>query len=241
MKVALLFFGQPRFVDRPEIAEVYKKYIIDRYTTDVFCHAWWKPNGGEYDYSTWSNISNCPIPDNAIDIIKQNYNPTLLAINAPRKFTLPTPVKDHVDKHFTGKHPSGNHWNYNNYSNILSQLWSIQQISNLFSYYSEGLHYDWVVLARYDTVLVNFPDLTECNPELFYLPGHHPRFPDTIQAFGTKFLQWSKNVYNDIEDEQVYSSIWEPSPEAFKMGSFLSRFNTSDLAPYPMDAHCIRK
>ena len=32
----------------------------------------------------------------------------------------------------------------------------------------------------------------------------------------------------------------EPSPEAFKMGSFLRRFPQSDLAPCNMDAHCIR-
>jgi hypothetical protein len=31
-------------------------------------------------------------------------------------------------------------------------------------------------------------------------------------------LLWALNAFDDIED--VYADIWEPSPEAFKMGSF---------------------
>jgi len=242
MKVALLFFGQPRFVDNPEIERVYKSSIIDKYDTDVFCHAWWKEGNGEFDYSSWSKINRCPIPPNALELICEKYNPLLLIHNEPTTFELPPNAKAFVDERFTGKHPDGDHWNHKNYSNVMSQLWSIKTVSEIFDAYRKTpevtKQYDWIVLARYDTVLINFPNLEECNPNKFYLPGHHPRFPDTIQFFGPKYLNWSKNAFDDIED--VYEGIWEPSPEAFKMGSFMRRFSASDLAPCPMDAACIR-
>ncbi|WJZ47843.1 hypothetical protein [Synechococcus phage DSL-LC03] len=241
MKVALLFFGQPRFIDNPEIERVYKETILNRYDTDVFCHTWWEEADKEYDYSSWSRISKCPIPQNALELICEKYNPLLLQHNAPETFTLPPNAKMFVDAKFTGQHPEG-HWNEKNYSNIMSQLRSIKYVADLFDAYRQSPEvnqsYDWIILARYDTIVVNFPNLEMCDTSKFYLPGHHPRFPDTIQFFGTKYLGWAKNAFNDVDS--VYQDIWEPSPEAFKMGSFLRRYSHSDLAPCPMDAHAVR-
>lgn len=241
MKVALAFFGQPRFVDNIKVINTYKNVIIDKYDTDVFCHTWWTGDGGEYDYSTWSKIKNCPIPKDALEVIDTNYHPVVLEYDPPTTFELPPKAKEFIDQKFTGKHPHGNHWNPKNYSNVMSQLKSIQKVSELVEDYTKktGTEYDFIVLARYDTSLINFPDLNSCDSSKFYLPGHHPRFPDTIQFFGPRYLDWSKNAFNDIEN--VYQNIWEPSPEAFKMGSFLLRFDLSDLSPCPMDAACIRQ
>jgi hypothetical protein len=242
MKVALLFYGQPRYVDNEDVYNSYKNSIIDKYDTDVFCHTWWSEDGGEYDYSSWSKISNCPILHNAREIICEKYNPLILVHNKPKTFELPPKAKEFIDFKFTDKHPDGNHWNPKNYSNVMSQLYSIKSVADIFDSYRNNSDvketYDWIVLARYDTVLINFPNLEECDNSKFYLPGHHPRFPDTIHAFGIKYLAWAKNAFNDIEE--IYSDIWEPSPEAFKYGSFMRRFNQNDLAPYPMDAHCVR-
>jgi hypothetical protein len=241
MKVALLFFGQPRFIDNPEIERVYKESIINRYDTDVFCHTWWKETSEEYEYSSWSRISKCPIPSNALELICEKYKPLLLQHDEPESFELPPNAKVFVDAKFTGKHPEG-HWNEKNYNNIMSQLCSIKRVSDLFDAYRRSGEvnqtYDWIILARYDTIVANFPNLEECDSSKFYLPGHHPRFPDTIQFFGTKYLGWAKNAFNDVDE--VYPDIWEPSPEAFKMGSFLRRYSINDLAPCQMDAHAVR-
>lgn len=240
MKVALAFFGQPRFVDNQQIINTYKEVILNRYDTDVFGHMWWQEDGGEYDYSSWSRINNCPIPKDAPKIISDNYHPLILGIESPKTFELPPKAKSFVDNRFTGKHPDGNHWNPKNYSNVLSQLYSINSVANIVKSHIEKvkISYDFIVLARYDTVLMRFPDLNTCDKNKFYLPGHHPRFPDTIQFFGSKYLTWALNAFDDVND--VYENIWEPSPEAFKMGSFLKWFEHSDLSPCPMDAACIR-
>lgn len=247
MKVALAFFGQPRFVDNPDIIKTYKKVVLDRYDTDVFGHMWWEEDAEEYDYSSWSQINKCPVPKDAPKIIADNYQPLILGIENPKTFELPPKAKAFVDEKFTDKHPareiygeSGNHWNPKNYSNVMSQMYSIKSVANIVKSYAEETNtsYDFIVLARYDTVLINFPDLNTCDKYKFYLPGHHPRFPDTIQFFGPKYLTWALNAFDDVDD--VYEDIWEPSPEAFKMGSFLKWFKHSDLAPCPMDAACIR-
>lgn len=239
MKVALLFYGQPRFIDNLEVYDSYKTNILDRYDTDVFCHTWWSKENSEYEYSTWSKISKCPILPNALDIIKERYEPRVLLSEEPKTFEFSNKVKEFVEANFLKSSPEGVHWNAKNYSNVLSQLYSIKEVSQVFDCFFTSKIYDWVILARYDTVLINFPDLHKCDNTKFYLPDHHPRFPDTIQFFGPRYIEWSKNIFNDVDD--VYQNIWQPSPEAFKMCSFLKRFTIEDLAPYPMDAHCIRE
>jgi hypothetical protein len=240
MKIALAFFGQPRFFGNPEIIKTYKEVVIERYDTDVFGHMWWQEDGGEFDCSSWSTMNSCPIPKDAPNIFKDNYKPVILSVEDPKSFELPPKAKKFIDEQFTDKGESGKYWNPKNYSNVMSQLYSIKSVTNIVKAYSEqnNVSYDFIVLARYDAVLMRFPDLNTCDKYKFYLPGHHPRFPDTIQFFGPKYLTWALNAFDDIED--IYETIWEPSPEAFKMGSFLKWFHHSDLAPCSMDAKFIR-
>ena len=54
MKVAVAFFGQPRYVGNPQIINTYKQVLLDKYDCDVFGHMWWQEDGGEFDYSSWS-------------------------------------------------------------------------------------------------------------------------------------------------------------------------------------------
>ena len=245
MKVALLFFGQPRFVDNTEVEETYKKTIIDKYDTDIFCHMWWKSGENqEYDISSWSKMNTCPILPNAKELVYQKYNPILLIDEEPQQFKFSQKVQEFVDNKFTGRNPHHQvHRNNGNYNNILSQLFAIKTIATAFDTYQKTSttkqKYDWIVLARYDTVIRDFPDLSSCDNNKFYLSHSHPRFPDLIQFFGPKFIDWAKDVYSDVDF--VYKSIWEPSPEAFKKGSFLRKFNESDICPCPVDARAIRE
>ena len=167
------------------------------------------------------------------------YNPKVLVHEKPQKFELPPECKAFVDEKFTDKHPEG-HWNPGNYSNIMSQLKTIQRVAQLYE--ETGDKHDIIVLARLDTWLENFPeDLSALDPSKFYLPGHHNRFPDVIHVCGRRYLGWMKNAFNDINNPRVFHNIWEPSPEAFKGMAFLLRYRQSDLSPNPMNAHTIRK
>ena len=242
MKVALLFFGQPRYLDDDRAYNDYKRLILDRYDTDVYIHTWFDEAGGKYDVSTWAQMhgaKNAVILPDSIERLKKMYNPKVLVHEKPQKFVLPPECKAFVDEKFTDKHPEG-HWNPGNYSNIMSQLKTIQRVAQLYE--ETGDKHDIIVLARLDTWLENFPeDLSALDPSKFYLPGHHNRFPDVIHVCGRRYLGWMKNAFNDINNPRVFHNIWEPSPEAFKGMAFLLRYRQSDLSPNPMNAHTIRK
>jgi hypothetical protein len=242
MKVALLFFGQPRYLDDDRAYNDYKRLILDRYDTDVYIHTWFDEAGGKYDVSTWAQMhgaKNAVILPDSIERLKKMYNPKVLVHEKPQKFVLPPECKAFVDEKFTDKHPEG-HWNPGNYSNIMSQLKTIQRVAQLYE--ETGDKHDIIVLARLDTWLENFPDdLSDLDPSKFYLPGHHNRFPDVIHVCGRRYLGWMKNAFNDINNPRVFHNIWEPSPEAFKGMAFLLRYRQSDLSPNPMNAHTIRK
>ena len=242
MKVALLFFGQPRYLDDDRAYNDYKRLILDRYDTDVYIHTWFDEAGGKYDVSTWAQMhgaKNAVILPDSIERLERMYNPKVLVHEKPQKFELPPECKAFVDEKFTDKHPEG-HWNPGNYSNIMSQLKTIQRVAQLYE--ETGDKHDIIVLARLDTWLENFPDdLSALDPSKFYLPGHHNRFPDVIHICGRRYLGWMKNAFNDINNPRVFHHIWEPSPEAFKGMAFLLRYRQSDLSPNPMNAHTIRK
>jgi len=242
MKVALLFFGQPRYLDDERPYNDYKRLILDSYDTDVYIHTWFDEEGGKYDVSTWAEMhgaKNCVILPDSIERLQRMYNPKVLVHEKPRKFQLPSDALKWCDERFTGKHPEG-HWNHGNYSNIMSQLKTIQRVAELYE--ETGDQHDIIVLARLDTWLENFPeDLSRLDKSKFYLPGHHPRFPDVIHVCGRKYLGWMKNAFNDVNHPRVYENIWEPSPEAFKGNAFLLRYAPSDLSPDPMNAHTVRK
>jgi len=119
MRVALLLFGQPRYLDDERPYLEYKKWILDRYDTDVYVHTWFDETSQSYDVSSWSKIESCPVLPNSIDIINSLYSPKVLVHEPPQTFQFDERVSDYIDKKFTGK---TDRWTIKNYSNLLSQL-----------------------------------------------------------------------------------------------------------------------
>lgn len=235
MKVALAFYGQPRFCDNKQVQSDYLTNVINKYDTTVFAHAWYSEKN-EYDVSSWSGLTTHGVPDNPLEIIQKVYSPRLIIHDSPMQWTFDVEISEYFEKKFGVT----TLWNKRNYSNLISQLWSIQRISDYLYlhqvYFKEK--FDWIILARYDTILYNFPNLEELDPNKFYLPDNHRGFPDMISIFSPKFLSWSRNVYFDISD--VYKDVVEPTPEAFKHQVFLKRFSQDDLFYHPIRAFAVR-
>lgn len=239
MKVAILFFGQPRFIENAQVLHTYKN-LIRRYDADVFCHVWYTEIG-KYETSTCSTLlDGCDSNKNAIDVINENYKPKrILVEDASRKFFMPPAAKQFLDAKFTNRTA---HWNERNYACVLSQLYSIQSVSRLFEQYEKenNQKYDWIVLVRYDGYIHALPRLD--HPKLpqdkFYISDHHPNFPDLVFCYSRRFCDWSSNVFDDVAS--VYDTIWEPSGEAFKSGSFYKRFTAHDIIPTHMKCDIIR-
>ena len=138
-------------------------------------------------------------------------------------------------KHFTlSKQLLRSNYSQKDLNNIWSQLYSIEQVSNLVE-----KSYDFYILARYDSIIKNCLDYTSIKNDKLYCPNTHNNMPDMIMSFGPKYLSWSKNLYTDILD--VYPRVSNPTPESFKKQTFLNRHSEVDIVPCSMDAVAVRR
>lgn len=235
MKNAILFFGQPRFVKHEQVQKCYLD-LIQKYNCDVFCHTWFSEEEQDYSFSSWSNIKDCKVEKDSLEVIKNTYKPKIL-INEPSKnFNFYGNLEKFINDKFTNQFL---HFNEKNYSNVISQLYSIEQVSKIFFNYSHK--YKFIILGRFDTILTDVPDLNMSNEDKIYIQNNHPKFPDMAIVYGKKFLEWSKNLYSDIlNDKDIYQNIWEPSAEAFKYASFINRFSKNDIIQCKMHGHAMR-
>lgn len=231
MRVALLLFGQPRYLDDERPFLRYKELILDRYETDVYVHTWFDVDQREYDVSSWTEIKSCPVLPDSIERIESLYHPKILVHEKPQTFEFDDHVRAYLDKKYTNK---TDRWTPKNYNNLLSQLKSVQSVGRLY----QGDH-DLIVLSRFDCIIDEFPiNLFDLNKDKLHVSHIHRHFPDIIFCFGQKHLDWIRNVYDDVS--LVYKNIMEPSPESFKAMSFLSRFGSVDVNTIQMSSWPIR-
>ena len=234
MRVAVLFYGQPRYLDNPRPEDAYHRELFSRYNCTNFVHTWWGHDIKEYDTSTWVASSIQPDPE-AVTKIVQKYTPESITIDTPKKFSIPEDMKAHLDQNFEYKEL--------NVRNIFSHMYSISTVSNKAAYWSivgEAPMFDWYILARTDMVIRNIPDLWSCDNTKLYLPNNHTNFPDTVVAFGPKFLEWAGLTFTDMIVPEVYKNIREPTPESFKMETFKLHHNVSDIVQCSMYGDVVR-
>ena len=147
------------------------------------------------------------------------YSPKELVFEAPQKFSFKAETQELInqviEKRCGGVH---DHWNSNNdnYSNMLSQLYSIEQVCKLCE--KSGEDYDFVVLSRFDNNITEFPLLNDdLDKGKFYVSNLHPIFPDMVYFFDQKFLP-SQYFYSRVDRiiKKYQWELWEPSNEALK-------------------------
>jgi len=228
MKVALLLFGQPRNIDNDNVYESHKKFILDKYDTDVFCHIW-KCNGEKYLVSPWCESKNISIIKSADEIINEKYKPKFLEYENERNFKLSLTQQELFNKNFDIYK-----WNSFTNNNNLSQLYSINKVSRYFEIYelNNEITYDFLIIARYDFIIESFPNLEDLKDDKFYLIDVHPRFPDIFFIFNPKFLP-SQFTYENIDScfEKCIERKIEPCAENLKFAQYISNFNENDIIP----------
>lgn len=251
-KVALLLYGQPRFVDRMEVFYSHKKDIISKYETDVYCQMWYDPDGEYENLSSWAaekaGFDKPKIPLNAPMLVSEMYRPVSMRIDRP---LLEVDFEPDVEEYLVERWKGNEFFSIGNMKNIVSQLAAIDYVWDLAvsPYYWD---YDYFVLARYDAVLDRFPEnLEELDRKKFYLPeGGH--FNDLVHVFGGEFV----DDYGDYDTKSSPFCYWKdmmihqyvhgdvelPIPELYKLSMFQrSDYPESTLTKHPMYAHVIRK
>tara|TARA_B100000131_G_scaffold172110_1_gene166313 strand:+ start:502 stop:1245 length:744 start_codon:yes stop_codon:yes gene_type:complete len=247
MKVALLLTGQPRFIDDSRPFLFFKNNIIDKYNTDVYCHAWFSKNL-LYEKSPWSNNAHYfktnsnlsktnPVPNDADKLILEYYNPKKYKFDPPTNFSFNREAQEWMDNNFTNRHPEG-FWSNLGYSCVLSHFKSIQNSLELV----DKTDYDYFILSRYDITIPTFiEDIFSLDLEKMHLQNIHDRFPDGIYIFGKKYFDWFRNLFNEIQTREIYTRIPHPSTEQFKRTSFSLNYGMDNIQPHPMRINILRK
>lgn len=219
VKVALCFYGQPRYINNLNIPKSYQEQFgKPEYQIDTFGHCWY---GRDVVYSSTSWTQNHEDYKPNRDTIKNlhnYYNFNSFLVERPKNFRLPNDkVREHY-KSITANHVI-NHTEMRE-NNTLSQLFSIQTVSRIVPD-----TFDFYVICRYDTIVQNIPDLTLADKNKLYL-SNIGVFPDTILIFGKKFLDWSRNMFDDSYNK--IHNVEGFMPEEFKIRTFLDKHPWSD-------------
>lgn len=214
MKVALLLYGQPRGIDKEDVWLSHKRFILDKYDTDVYAHMWFDSDATQFEMSSHATNMTATVIPNSDTIIRERYAPIEMKVESPRQFQC----EAYIGAFETG----GKYKCSSNFPNYISQLYSVEEVAKLCI--QSNIKYDMIVVARYDTVIDEFPELDELNPNFFYHMNHHPKFPDIFFLFSHKFLE-SQLVFTGLE-ERIRKNldtgyIWEPFPECMKFLKYI--------------------
>jgi hypothetical protein len=229
LKLALVLFGQPRLVQKPDVWLSHKAHILDKYDVDVYMHGWLPSAESEALSSHVPSPAHAYCPPNAREILMERYNPKAVTFEPQRPVHFDDATLRLLHSKFHSRELCMG--NIHNYS---AQLYSISSAARLVD---RDTPYDFIVMARYDMTVLEFPDLTKM-PRTFLVDDQHPRFPDICYIFPPKYLESQESFYRLPALFQTYhlslgdeSTFWEPSPEAMKYLNYISLFPKSDLHP----------
>ena len=221
MKVALLLYGQPRGVDKEDVWRSHKKFIMDKYDTDVYCHMWYDATCKIFDMSSHATNTNSSVVPQSDSIILERYKPIQHLFEPPRVFDASPYIQAFNEGGYTCSA---------NFPNYISQLYSVEQVATLCK--RSDIKYDMIIVARYDIVIDSFPDLDELNPKFFYCMNNHPRFPDLFFIFSNMYLD-SQFVYSGLKGRikkyGLSGNIWEPSVECMKFLKYTDLYSLKNL------------
>lgn len=176
-KLAICFYGQPRFIDNDV---VYKRYIelINQYDADVYIHSWISNAENVMDASDWSKQNNFIEKLNSAEQIVSMYKPIKVLFEPPQKFSFNSNIKEAVN----GKL----YYSLNNESNLISHLTTLTKSIKLIE---TPEFYDFILATRLDAYFYNFPDINNLNTDHFYIDGQYRHFADGVMLFGNKYIK----------------------------------------------------
>jgi len=190
MKIALMFYGQPRCYNL-EGYKTIQKYLLNAYDCDVYCHMWW--NRDEYENNELYDIrfesQYIPMEPNVPENITNLYSPVSLV--ADKKFVIQDTKYLVPDVNVDGMRGA------------ISQLYSIYSASRLV----EWGKYDWVIKLRYDSRINKLPNLHTLNPKLMYTSDDADGTHSKVDTFDDNF--WILNyTHKEMLDVYLYTNVY---------------------------------
>ena len=191
LKIALVFYGQPRISNIDSYNSI-KEKLLDVYDCDVYIHTWWSKedyiNNLSYMKSPWSQAKDLQVKDNIDEILQKMYKPKVLKCEKIKNFMEVSDKLKLVS---------------NAYNNI-SQMYTINEASKLIENHEQ---YDFIIKLRLDIVIQKIPKLEELDKTKTYVIDTHVGrevFNDNIWILSTKHFKLF-NMYN--EKDRYYDEI----------------------------------
>lgn len=244
MKVACVLYGQPRdyLQGYKNIMEFCKKQTHCEF--DFFYHCWTLAADEKYSVSPWRHIDESlkKCNNNICDDLIKLYNPVCFEYNnqintfdvSSLENTIGfdnTKVRSHI---------------FHNVYNTLSNIYSKNKARNLLNRYinETNIHYDCVIMVRFDIRVMLDISLSEFNPLRTYVADlHYPRkiISDSCIITNTAtFLNWF-NIYEELQQilndknllklVESYGETVMVNPEELVFANYL-RYNSLDNIIY---------
>jgi hypothetical protein len=229
-KIALVLFGQPRFVGNGFAFQSHK-WHLRKHKFDVYGHYWFS-TGAKYEVSSWTGLKDKDsfVPDTAPQVIRRAF-PEGTFIESPPRIFSPTESVAHLSSTYLSDYglrteferlrsnPESMH------SNTTSQLFSINQALGLLR--ASMKHYDLVVLSRWDNMVLRLPDLESVSAnKLTISDGHSFGFPDLIFIGSPKLID-ATDAYLAIP--KIFETVPTMSAENVKQAYFFQTYSLADV------------
>jgi hypothetical protein len=252
MKIALLFYGQARFIDSPYIINSFKEHILDKYDTDVFCHTWWSEDMNTFISSTNTENEDIPVYKNTINILENLYKPKILIAEKQINFLDIPFCKKYIEEMMIHPKWKDNNWKWNltyknpkNFFNLCSIAYSKEEIINKFESYckNNNIEYDFIILSRYDLNIMFFPDLYILNKNKSYISNSHPYWPDELFITNYNNLKGFKiysYIQHNINNTNLLEGLDRAVVECLKEACFYEYFNKDDVVPINIRTSILR-
>jgi len=233
MRVAVIFFGQPRNLRNPLSPWSHKRWLhgID---VDYFGHCWFSKELNT-KYRVGDNVVSYTINSESIEILRKKYPRIILNIENPKEFTLDeiARIEDlnlkHLDEETLRLLPI-----------FYSQFYSIDQALKLLDEKTRKTSYDLIILSRYDNFIAHLPNPRKVNSRKLNIKRKMKAdsgFPDLI-FMGDRDVIEGINVLPRfkilLEDQE------NTTPEKLKEKSFLMQFSQSQLVENNFEIQIIR-
>jgi hypothetical protein len=191
MKIALLFAGQPRYLDEG-YENIYEK-ILSKYDVDCFVHTWWDESlvGKRLEfYHKLSYDRTYFYKENTLETIMSLYSPKIMMHQKQKEFEI-----------YEGNYALSNPLS------AYSQWYSVMKVNELKNQYmqSSGTNYDLVIRCRFDCKLAKFNiDLKQyLNTDFLYskvIPDDviKPLITDQFAISSSKVMDSYCNLYNHL-------------------------------------------
>lgn len=226
MKIACLFYGQPRWIDNPHCFSSQQEKVISKYDCDIYAHLWTQGNG-DYPTSSWSNAKSSPSSESDIEKFKAKYNPISLVAEEyePRPVD---PLYSHLSRLVTRS----------DFTNCLSQLYSLEKASDLITNPSQ---YDFIIVLRTDLVIWDYPDIASLDRRFFYLSDHRhaTEFADLSFIFGPQYINAMK-AYSFSQMPDCIRYLRGADAEKFKLATYQQSHSMNDLRQIPIKVRIAR-